>query len=160
MISQFLYDSPLGPLYLVADEFGLIGVHWNKQLYPVVKILNRSKKNENILIKTKTQLDEYFKGKRTEFDIPLSEKGTTFQLKVWKALKTIPFGKTKSYQDIANIVKKPQAYRAVGTANGKNPISIIIPCHRVINADGKLGGYAGGLKIKKQLLKLEGLGII
>jgi methylated-DNA-[protein]-cysteine S-methyltransferase len=108
-----------------------------------------------IIQQTCKQLDEYFAGKRKIFDLPLSPVGTPFQQKVWKALQQIPYGETISYAQLAQSVDNPKACRAVGSANGKNPVAIIIPCHRVINTGGKLGGYAYGLEIKKQLLDLE-----
>ena len=101
------------------------------------------------------QLDEYFSGKRREFEIPLVLKGTDFQLKVWEALRRIPYGKTVTYKDIASDVGNPKAVRAVGMANHYNPIAIIVPCHRVVGVNGKLVGYAGGLDIKRYLLDLE-----
>lgn len=101
------------------------------------------------------QLDEYFRGIRLDFDLPVSVSGTDFQLRVWGALRRIPYGATASYSDVARMINNPLAARAVGNANNKNPIAIIIPCHRVINADGSLGGYGGGEHIKKYLLELE-----
>lgn len=103
----------------------------------------------------KKQLEEYFKGSRKDFNLPLDPKGTQFQKNVWKALETIPYGQTWSYKQVAEAVDSPKAYRAVGMANNRNPISIVIPCHRVIGANGKLVGYGGGLEIKRYLLDLE-----
>jgi methylated-DNA-[protein]-cysteine S-methyltransferase len=108
-----------------------------------------------ILLETERQLSEYIAGKRTRFDLPLQPYGTEFQKKVWQALREIPFGKTKSYLDLASAVGSPEASRAVGTANGKNPLSIVVPCHRVVAADGALTGFAGGLERKAALLALE-----
>ena len=102
-----------------------------------------------------SELSEYFAGKRKEFDLPLALSGTPFQKKVWKALADIPYGEARSYRDIANAVGSPKAFRAVGGANHVNPICILIPCHRVVNSDGGLGGYGGGLDMKKILLELE-----
>lgn len=110
---------------------------------------------KSICLETEKQLLEYFSGKRKIFDLPLSPDGTDFQKLVWKYLYTIPYGKLVSYKMVAQGINKPQACRAVGNANGKNPISIIIPCHRVITSDKKIGGYSSGLKIKKYLLNLE-----
>ena len=119
--------------------------------------LSDYKLKETTAIKTaESQLFEYFDGKRKEFDFPLLLQGTTFQKTVWNALRTIPFGKTCSYKDIAQQIGSPKAARAVGMANNRNPIPIIIPCHRVVGANGSLTGYAGGLEIKKNLLNLEG----
>jgi methylated-DNA-[protein]-cysteine S-methyltransferase len=108
-----------------------------------------------VLKQAKRELDEYFTGTRTEFNLPLAALGTAFQQKVWQALITIPFGETWSYQDLADAIGNPKAVRAVGLANGKNPISIIVPCHRVIGKSGKLTGYAGGVERKAWLLKHE-----
>lgn len=105
--------------------------------------------------KAKEQLELYFQGKLKQFDLPLNPKGTDFQKKVWKALQTIPYGETVSYKEIAQAVGSPKAYRAVGSANNKNPIVIVVPCHRVIGSNNKLVGYAGGLDIKQQLLTME-----
>lgn len=152
---QFLFKSKLVNLYLVATEYGLSGVYWKKQNIPIVTTLKGSTPQIKILKEVSTQLEQYFKGKRQHFDLPVDIIGTDFQIKVWKALAQIPFGETVSYSDIAKKIKNPKAVRAVGTANSKNPICIIVPCHRVLTNDGKLGGYAGGLKLKKALLDIE-----
>ncbi len=152
---QYSIRTPVGPLYLVASKIGLEGVFFNKQNAPIVKVLG-SKPEEKILNSTSKQIQEYFSGQRKQFDIILNLSGTSFQKKVWRELYKIPYGKTVSYGDIARRIKNPKAVRAVGSANGKNPICVIIPCHRVIASDGSIGGYSGGLKIKHQLLKLEG----
>ena len=110
---------------------------------------------DTIIKEAAKQLDEYFKGKRKEFDLPINPQGTDFQRKVWEALKQIPYGETKTYKQIAQTINKPNACRAVGQANNKNPIWIIIPCHRVIGASGKLTGYGGGLEMKQRLLEIE-----
>jgi len=112
-------------------------------------------KETAVLKKAYKQLDEYFAGKRNVFDLPLSLRGTEFQLKVWHLLLTIPYGETRSYGQLAALINNPKASRAVGMANNKNPIPVIIPCHRVIGHNGKLVGYAGGLELKKNLLELE-----
>jgi len=114
-----------------------------------------SHNDSEILTKCIRQLDEYFKGERTYFDIPVNQDGTAFQKSVWKALMDIPFGKTVSYGDVAKMLNHPKASRAVGAANGKNNVWIIVPCHRVIGADGSLTGYAGGIEIKRWLLVHE-----
>lgn len=111
--------------------------------------------NSRLFIAVKTQLEEYFCGKRREFDIPIRLNGTEFQKAVWNALLTVPYGKTASYKDIAAMIGKPKAARAVGGANNKNPIIIIVPCHRVVGADGGLTGYACGTDIKQTLLNIE-----
>ena len=150
-MQQWKMNSILGPLYLVASESGLRGIFFEKQNAELIKDV----KNNKILKSTHTQLEEYFAGKRKSFDLPMDFEGTPFQKTVWKELLRIPYGKTCSYKDVASKIKNQKAFRAVGTANGKNPICIIIPCHRVIAADGTLGGYSGGLAIKKKLLKME-----
>ena len=152
---QYKMASPIGSLYLVASQKGLQSISWTKQPIKLMKSLNRSDSGEKILDDTCRQLTEYFGGKRKKFDIPLDLEGTEFQKQVWKELSKIPFGQTLSYRDVAQRIKNPKAVRAVGSANGKNPVCIIIPCHRVIAADGSIGGYTGGIQIKQQLLKLE-----
>lgn len=143
------YHSPIGILEIKADDKTLISV----QLCDKIALHTKSK--NPIVRQSIIQLSEYFAGKRRSFDLPLSAKGTEFQEKVWDALLQLPYGKTVSYAEVAKIIRRPKACRAVGSANGKNPIAIIIPCHRVIASDGTLGGYAHGLEIKKQLLDLE-----
>lgn len=152
---QYKMASSIGPLYLVASRKGLQGIYWHKQPLHLVKSLDRSCAEEKLLDDTCRQLAEYFGGKRKRFDIPVDLKGTAFQKQVWQELAKIPFGQTLSYNEVAKRIKNPKAVRAVGSANGKNPVCIIIPCHRVIAADGSIGGYAGGINIKQQLLALE-----
>jgi len=136
----------------IAEEDGAIV---NILLNPM-NIPDGMEKNEtSILKKAYKQFDEYFRGKRKVFDLPLNLRGTEFQLKTWKQLQTIPYGQTRSYGQLAEMTGDPKASRAVGMANNKNPISIIVPCHRVIGHDGKLTGYGGGLELKQQLLDLE-----
>jgi methylated-DNA-[protein]-cysteine S-methyltransferase len=153
--AQYEIKSQFGPLYLVASRNGLQGVFLQKQKAKLVNKLDRSKPAEKILSETVRQLEEYFAGTRKQFDLPFSFTGTAFQNRVWRQLARIPFGKTVSYKDIAQKIKNPKAVRAVGTANGKNPFCIIVPCHRVINANGLMGGYAGGIKMKRGLLEFE-----
>ncbi|MCL1937929.1 MAG: methylated-DNA--[protein]-cysteine S-methyltransferase [Candidatus Azobacteroides sp.] len=143
------YSSPVGRLKIQVENNALIGLRLCDceetgipSFHPVIR-------------QTSAQLDEYFGGKRRSFDLPLATQGTLFQQQVWNVLQQIPYGKTISYAQLAERVGHPKACRAVGTANGKNPIAIIIPCHRVINANGQLGGYAYGLEMKKYLLNLE-----
>lgn len=138
-------------LFLTATDNHLTGVYWDKQAVP----MQESPAAKKILDRTEKQLNEYLAGKRQAFDLPLQAEGTPFQQQVWRRLSAIPYGKTCSYQDIARQIKNPKACRAVGTANGRNPLSIIVPCHRVIAADGTLGGYGGGLTIKEKLLAIE-----
>jgi methylated-DNA-[protein]-cysteine S-methyltransferase len=109
----------------------------------------------SILLETERQLSEYFAGKRTQFELPLEPRGSEFQKRVWRALREIPFGKTRSYRDLAEAIGSPKASRAIGAANGKNPLSIVVPCHRVIGTDRTLTGFAGGLETKATLLALE-----
>lgn len=135
-------------LYLVATETHLINIQFTQ---PQKALLQTTE----LLSMATIQLDEYFQGKRTTFSLPFKLTGTPFQLAVWKELQNIPYGKTISYKEITQKINKPKAYRAVGMANNKNPLPIIIPCHRVIGSNGKLIGYAGGLKLKNYLLELE-----
>lgn len=154
MKSQRKIDSKIGPLYLVASSEFLYGVFWKDQKIT----FDEETKASKILDQTEKQITEYLNGKRNSFDLPLEMEGTEFQKRVWNELKKIPYGKTCSYKDIAKLLKDSNASRAVGTANGKNPISLIVPCHRVISSDGTMGGYAGGLPIKEMLLNLEKTG--
>ena len=145
---HIIIDSPLGHLMLCEAEGALTHCNWSQ------KSLECNLKTD-ILLETERQLLQYFSGQRQSFELPLAPQGTPFQKSVWQALRAIPFGSTHSYQDIARTIGNEKAVRAVGLANSKNPISIIIPCHRVIRASGYLGGYAGGLECKKFLLALE-----
>lgn len=152
-------NSPVGLLKLVASNKGLMAVLWEQDDPKRVR-LDPLKNDDHhpVLLETEQQLNEYFEGKRKSFSLPLDFKGTGFQQKVWHALLSIPFGETRSYGEIAKQIGHPKASRAVGAANGKNPISIIAPCHRVIGTNGKLTGFAGGLKTKAVLLNLEATG--
>ena len=148
--------SPVGLLKLVANETALVAVLWENENPKRVRLAELIEQTHHpILLETQKQLTEYFAGKRQQFDLPLDFEGTEFQQKVWQALLTIPFGETRSYRDIAEQIGNVKAVRAVGAANGKNPISIIAPCHRVVGANGKLVGFAGGLDNKDILLRLE-----
>jgi len=149
--------SPVGRLQLVASDAGLAAILWqNDRPNRVVLDLETEDSSHPVLRETERQLGEYFAGRRNRFDLPLDPVGTAFQRKVWRALLTIPFGETRSYQQIATQVGHPKAVRAVGAANGRNPLSIVAPCHRVIGSNGKLTGFAGGLDTKAYLLALEG----
>ncbi|RKG32096.1 methylated-DNA--[protein]-cysteine S-methyltransferase [Acinetobacter tianfuensis] len=151
-------SSPVGVLKLVANETALVAVLWENEDPKRVRLAQLIEdKQHPILLETQKQLNEYFAGQRQRFDLPLDFEGTEFQQKVWQALLTIPFGETRSYKEIAEQVGNVKAVRAVGAANGKNPISIIAPCHRVVGANGKLVGFAGGLENKSILLKIEKL---
>ena len=153
-----IINSPVGLLTLVAKDDALLKLTWgdNTALLPADCQLSAGR-NVNAIIKlSELQLSEYFKKKRSTFDIPLAPQGTPFQLKVWQQLRNIPHGSYITYGEQAARLGSPNAARAVGAANGKNPISIIVPCHRVIGASGHLTGFAGGLKTKQLLLELEG----
>ncbi len=153
--NTLVMSSPVGKLTLVASSKGLVAIDVRNNAKQFVTAKDASA--QAILLKTKKQLEQYFAGKRTSFDVALDLVGTEFQVQAWRALCRIPFGNTISYGQQAANIKKPKAFRAVGSANGKNPIPIIVPCHRVVASDGSLGGYSLGLKMKKQLLALEGV---
>jgi methylated-DNA-[protein]-cysteine S-methyltransferase len=143
-------------LKLVASDKGLIAVLWENDKPNRVRLGELVKKHSHpVLMEAERQLGEYFEGKRRSFSVALDMRGTPFQKNVWEALLAIPFGETRSYRDIAKKLGNPEATRAVGAANGRNPISIIVPCHRVIGLNGKLRGFAGGLETKARLLELE-----
>jgi methylated-DNA-[protein]-cysteine S-methyltransferase len=149
-------NTPVGKLKLVAHDQALVAVLWEHEIENRVKLQHLELNDAHpILLKTRQQLTGYFQGQRQVFDLPLAFIGTPFQKQVWQALLTIPFGETRSYQQIAAQIGNVKAVRAVGAANGRNPISIIAPCHRVVGANGKLVGFAGGLENKAILLKLE-----
>ena len=148
--------SPVGTLKLVAHETALVAVLWENENPKRVRLAELVEQADHpVLLETQKQLTEYFAGKRQQFDLPLDFAGTEFQQKVWQALLSIPFGETRSYRDIAEQIGNIKAVRAVGAANGKNPISIIAPCHRVVGTNGKLVGFAGGLDNKDILVRLE-----
>lgn len=148
--------SPVGELTLVADDRGLAAILWENDRPDRVRLgALKEKPDHPVLVETERQLGEYFAGERRSFDVPLSFAGTDFQKRVWAALLAIPFGETRSYGEIAGQLGAPGASRAVGAANGRNPISIIAPCHRVVGSNGKLTGFAGGLEAKAFLLDLE-----
>jgi methylated-DNA-[protein]-cysteine S-methyltransferase len=149
--------SPVGELTLVGSDRGLAAVLWEDDDPSRVRLgATNEERTHPVLVQAQQQLEEYFAGKRRKFTVKLDPAGTEFQNKVWSALRTIPFGETRSYGEIADQIGSRKAVRAVGAANGRNPISIIVPCHRVIGADGKLTGFAGGLDVKARLLALEG----
>jgi methylated-DNA-[protein]-cysteine S-methyltransferase len=150
-------DSPIGPLTLVAADGALTGLYMDAQRHrPGDAIFGvPGEPAGEPFASAGAQLAAYFAGERTEFDLPLAPAGTPFQQQVWTALRSIPYGQTWSYGRIAGHLGRPGASRAVGLANGKNPISVIIPCHRVIGADGSLTGYGGGMQRKRFLLDLE-----
>lgn len=144
-----MVQSPVGDLTLTEENGALTGLYFGRLSLEGEEGLTA------LLEKASRQLEEYFAGKRKQFDLPLSLWGTEFQRQVWAALRDIPYGETRSYGQIAQAVGRPKAVRAVGMANHRNPISIIVPCHRVVGADGSLTGYGGGLENKKFLLALE-----
>jgi len=149
-------ETPVGKLKLVASDHGLVAVQWENDRPSRVRLSKLVENDEHpVLVQTERQLREYFSGKRKAFSVALDMRGTRFQKDVWEALLAIPFGETKSYGQLAKQLGNPRATRAVGAANGRNPISIIVPCHRVIGSSGKLTGFAGGLDVKAHLLSLE-----
>ena len=148
--------SPVGVLTLVATDDGLAAVLWENDRQGRVSLnLIAEDERHPILCEAERQLNEYFTGRRDAFDLPIDVTGTPFQRRVWSALASIPFGETRSYAEIARQVGNPAAVRAVGAANGRNPLSIVTPCHRVIASSGALTGFAGGLDVKAKLLNHE-----
>ncbi|WP_448211327.1 methylated-DNA--[protein]-cysteine S-methyltransferase [Colwellia sp. MEBiC06753] len=155
---QSIYQSPFGAIAIVANQQGITALAFQQGKAPILiddKALENGKANSDIFAAVHHQLDQYFNGTRTIFNLALAPKGTPFQQKVWQALTEIPFGETVSYGWLAKKINNEKAVRAVGTANGANPIALIIPCHRVIGANKKLTGYAGGLALKAKLLMHE-----
>ena len=150
-----IIDSPIGRLFMSGDEHGLQQLLMDVERTPW-RIEDGWRDNGSLLDAAHRQLDEYFAGQRQRFELQLNPQGTAFQKDVWRALQQIPFGKLDSYSALAQRIERPKAVRAVGAANGANPICIIIPCHRVIGRDGSLTGFAGGLPRKQSLLELEG----
>lgn len=149
-------DSQVGRLQLIADEQYLLGVVWqHEHIRRFANLQYDIVKHHPILDTTIQQLQEYFAQQRQSFDLPISLQGTDFQIDVWNALTTIPYGETRSYQDIAQQIGRPKAVRAVGMTNGQNPLSIIVPCHRVIGKNGKMVGFGGGIEHKITLLQIE-----
>lgn len=142
-------DSPIGALRLAEEDGALTELLFGRRED------SRQRDDSPVLLQAEVQLGEYFAGKRREFTVPLSPRGTEFQRRVWNALMTIPYGETRSYGEIAILAESPKAFRAVGSANHNNPISILIPCHRVIGKNGSLTGYGGGMEAKQFLLELE-----
>ena len=148
-------DSPIGPLTLTGSDGYLTGVQMRGQRHAIV-VSDDWVRDDEWFSPVIEQLESYFSGKRTSFELPLRPTGTDFQLEVWRGLCEIPYGTTISYGELARRVGRPGASRAVGLANGRNPIAIVVPCHRVIGADGSLTGYGGGIERKTWLLDLEG----
>ena len=162
------FVSPVGPLFLAASGAGLVALEFDGRL-PGQQTIRRNRRDPDApgkglrwersdaqLRPYVGELEEYFAGRRRRFEFRLDLRGTEFQLACWKALLEIPYGETRTYADIARAVGRPQGFRAVGLANNRNPVAIVVPCHRVIASDGTLCGYGGGLDIKRKLLELEG----
>lgn len=154
------YASPIGELMLLAEHGSLRAVLWPDDDPKRAGITSgvdgaASKANERVLDRTEQQLDEYFAGTRRRFDLPIDGGGTEFQRAAWAGLQEIPYGETRTYGQQASAIGRPSAVRAIGAANGRNPLSIVVPCHRVIGADGSLTGFAGGVDVKRQLLDHE-----
>ena len=150
MINYFCYDTEIGRIKISEKDEKIIGL-----VFSDYKKEDEIEKETELIKKAYTQLEEYLSGKRTEFNIEIEMIGTEFQKKVWKELLNIPYGETRSYKDIAIAIGNGKACRAVGNANNKNPIAIIVPCHRVVGSNGSMTGYAGGLDIKEKLLRIE-----
>ena len=146
-------DSPIGELLLISNGHALTGVHTDADVDRLGDSVER--RDDGVLRAAAAQLEAYFAGNRTGFDVPIEPRGTPFQLRVWRALRDIPYGATVGYGELAGRVGNARAARAVGLANARNPIAVIVPCHRVVGADGSLTGYAGGLERKRRLLDLE-----
>ena len=146
------FDSPIGTLRLLARDGALVRIEFENGLRD-----DGIEQDDPVLAETAHQLQQYFAGERTDFDLPLRAEGTDFQRQVWNALSDIPFGELRSYRDIATSIGRDKAVRAVGAANGANPIPIVVPCHRVVGSDGTLTGFGGGLPAKKRLLAIEGI---
>ena len=151
------FATPVGRLTVAVDERGIRHIRFESERHPI-RIDSEWKRDAGAVREAREQLLAYFVGDRREFDLPLHPIGSPFQLKVWNTLAEIPFGQTCSYSDVARRIGDPTATRAVGAANGRNPLPIVLPCHRVIGKDGSLTGFGGGLPIKQFLLELEGVG--
>ena len=149
-------DSPIGSLRIAANDAGLCMIGFPKPQRDLTLPADWREGAHPLIDLARTQLGEYFDGRRRDFDLPLAPAGTPFQRRVWQALADIPFGQTRSYAQLAATIGQPTAMRAVGAANGRNPLPIVVPCHRVIGADGSLTGFGGGLPTKQFLLRLEG----
>ncbi len=151
------FDSPVGRLLVAADDTGLRLIEFPSPRWPATRGPHWREGEHPLLRQAQQQLDAYFSGQRRDFDLPLAPQGTAFQRRVWDALRVIAYGQTLSYAELAQRLGQPNATRAVGAANGRNPLPIVVPCHRVIGADGSLTGFGGGLPCKRFLLELEGV---
>jgi methylated-DNA-[protein]-cysteine S-methyltransferase len=156
-LAQAVIDTPIGPLTALASDAGLLGLWFDYQLHAPGTLQAPVDPRQRVIAQAREELDDYFAGRRRRFDVALTPQGTPFQEAVWKLLVEIGCGATTSYGRIANALGKPSASRAVGAAVGRNPVSVIVPCHRVLGHDGSLTGYAGGLHRKQALLQLEGV---
>lgn len=168
ILHSTVFSSPVGPLFLAASDRGLVALEFDGRLpgQQTIRPNPRDLREENDRVRFEEssramsafvrELEEYFATTRREFSFPLDMRGTDFQLACWRALMAIPYGETRTYADIARAVGRPKGFRAVGMANNRNPLAIVVPCHRVIASDGTLCGYGGGLEIKRKLLELEG----
>ena len=154
-LRETVMESPIGTLRLVAEGDGLAGLYMEEHAHAPGVVSGGGGEGDPVLEEARRQLTAWFAGERTAFDLPLRPRGTPFQLAVWRALEAIPYGETRSYRDVAAAIGQPAAVRAVGAANGRNPLSIVVPCHRVIGAGGALTGYGGGLDRKRWLLAHE-----
>jgi methylated-DNA-[protein]-cysteine S-methyltransferase len=154
-LSYVCASSPVGPLFLAASRKGLVRLEFEGRELKMNAHTTQLQESKPALAPYLRELDEYFAGERREFSFPLDLRGTEFQLACWRALLEIPYGETRSYRDIAKAIGHPHAYRAVGMSNNRNPVAIVVPCHRVIAASGSLCGYGGGLDVKRKLLDLE-----
>lgn len=156
MIFYTHVQSPVGPLLLAASDEGLHLIEFQRPRHPMARLPDWHEGEHEAIRLAARQLAEYFAGRRRDFDLPLAPRGTEFQRSVWHALASIPYGQTVSYAQLAQRVGRPSAVRAVGAANGRNPLPLVLPCHRVIGSDGSLTGFGGGLPTKEFLLRLEG----
>jgi methylated-DNA-[protein]-cysteine S-methyltransferase len=154
-LSYFRAASPVGPLFLAASTKGLVRLEFEDRAMKINPHTTHLRESRPALAPYLRELKEYFAGERREFSFPLDLRGTEFQLACWRALLEIPYGETRSYRDIAEAIGHPHAYRAVGMSNNRNPVAIVVPCHRVIASSGSLCGYGGGLDVKRRLLELE-----
>jgi len=151
----FRTPSPVGPLFLAASTKGLVRLEFEARVQKPNPDATQMRESKPALAPYVRELNDYFAGERREFSLPLDLRGTEFQLACWRALLNIPYRETRSYRDIAHAIGHPQAYRAVGMSNNRNPIAIVVPCHRVIASNGSLCGYGGGVDVKRKLLELE-----
>ena len=148
--------TDIGPLTLIADGEALVGVRFGSEAGSPHSPEPTGRSEPPLLMEAARQIGEYLQGERRVFDVPIRLEGTDFQLRVWNALRTIPYGQTRTYAEVAAQIGRPKAVRAVGGANHRNPLPLLVPCHRVVGADGSLVGFGGGLEVKRRLLELEG----